>query len=54
MTPENMKKKVVEFESLQGIFYIIEAIDGSYIPIVAPSKNSPEYYCRKEFYFVVL
>ena len=33
-TPENMKRRAVEFESLHGIPYVIGAIDGSHIPIV--------------------
>ena len=54
LTSENMKRRATEFESLQGIPYIIGAIDGSHIPIVASSKDSPEYYNRKGFYSVLL
>ena len=53
-TPKNMKRRAVEFESLHGIPYVIGAIDGSHILIVAPSKDSPEYYCRKGFYSCIL
>ena len=53
-TPENMKRRAAEFESLHGIPYVIGAIDGSHIPIIAPSKDSPEYYCRKGFYSCLL
>ena len=49
-----MKRRTAEFESLQGIPYIIGTIDGFHIPIVAPSKDSLEYYCRKGFYSVLL
>ena len=54
LSPQNMKTRAAEFESLQGIPYIIGAIDGSHIPIIAPSRDSPEYYCRKGFYSVLL
>jgi hypothetical protein len=48
-----MKQVVVEFESLYGIPYILGAIDGSHIPIIAPSIDPASYYCRKGFYSVL-
>jgi len=54
LTQVNMKTRTTEFESLQGIPYIIGAIDGSLVSIVAPSKDSPKYYCRKGFYSALL
>ena len=49
-----MKKIAVEFEALYGIPLIIGAIDGSHIPIIAPSNNPVSYYCRKGFYSCLL
>ena len=49
-----MKKIVAEFKALHGIPLIIEAIDGSHIPIIAPIHNSISYYCRKRFYSCLL
>jgi hypothetical protein len=44
-----------EFEKLHGIPYIMGAIDGSYIPIVAPHQYEAQpYYCRKGFHAVIL
>ena len=54
MNPEKMKRISTEFEAIKGIPYVIGAIDGSHIPIVSPSKDAPEYYCRKGFYSVIL
>ena len=54
MTLENMKTTSTEFETIKGIPYVIEAIEDSHIPIVAPGKDAPEYYCRKGFYSVIL
>jgi len=36
-TLRKMKQIIAEFESLYGIPYILGAIDGSHIPIIAPS-----------------
>jgi hypothetical protein len=38
-----MKQISVEFESLHRIPYILEAIDGSHILIIAPSTNPTSY-----------
>ena len=54
MNPEKMKIISTEFGVIRGIPYVIGAIDGSHIPIVAPGKYAPEYYCRKGFYSVIL
>ena len=45
-----MKKVTAEFEALDGIPLIIGAIDGSHIPIIAPSNDPVSYYCGKGFY----
>ena len=49
-----MKQIALEFESLHEIPYILGAIDGSYIPIIAPSIDLASYYCRKGFYLILL
>ena len=49
MTFENMKKKTTEFNFLQDIFYIIGAIDGSHIPIVALVKIHQSTIVVKDF-----
>ena len=53
-TLSRMKQITLEFESLHGIPYILGAIDGSHIPIIAPSIDHAPYYCRKGFYSVLL
>jgi hypothetical protein len=50
-TLSRMKKIALEFESLHGILYILGAIDGSHIPIIAPSVDHVSYYCRKGFFW---
>lgn len=43
-----------EFEALHQIPHIVGAVDGSHIPIVAPSIHAPDYYNRKGFHSVLL
>ena len=43
-----------KFEALHGIPFILGAIDGSHIPIVALFHDSVSYYCRKGFYSCLL
>ena len=54
MTLEKMKTLSAEFEAIKCIPYVIGAIDGSHIPIMAPGTDAPKYYCRKGFYSVIL
>jgi len=35
-----------EFERLHNIPYIIGAIDGSHVPVLAPVLGGEDYYCR--------
>jgi hypothetical protein len=44
LTKNKIKKIIVGFESLHGIPYILSAIDGSHIPIVA-TKVDPKSQC---------
>jgi hypothetical protein len=54
MTPKLTSLRIAKisanFESLHGILLILGAIDGSYIPIIAPKVDMKFYYCRKGFY----
>jgi hypothetical protein len=47
--PKLIKNKIkqitISFESLHGIPYIIGAINGNHIPIVAPKIDPKSYYC---------
>ncbi len=43
-----------EFERLHNIPYIIGAIDGSHIPVLAPVIGGEDYYCRKSFHSALL
>lgn len=45
---------VAEFQALHGIPYIVGAIDGSHIPILAPLIGGEDYYCRKSFHSALL
>jgi hypothetical protein len=49
-----MKKYAEEFENLQQIPYVVGAVDGSHIPIVAPRLHAADYYNRKGFYSVLI
>jgi hypothetical protein len=48
------KKRIIaiskEFEALHGIPYILDAIDGSYIPITVPIHNASRYYFIPSYY----
>lgn len=43
-----------EFEDLRGLPYVMGAVDGSHIPIIAPPIDPTSYYCRKGFYSALL
>jgi hypothetical protein len=43
-----------EFERLNNIPYIIGAIDGSHIPVLAPVIGGEDYYYRKSFHSALL
>lgn len=43
-----------QFEALHGIPYIVGAIDGSHIPVLAPVIGGEDYYCRKSFHSAIL
>ena len=43
-----------EYEAIHGIPYVVGAIDGSHIPVLAPMYGGENYYCRKSFHSVIL
>ena len=45
-----MSQKGSEFEAKFGMIQAFGCIDGTHIPIVAPSKNSHDFYCYKQYY----
>ncbi len=45
---DKMKEIIIGFESLHAIPYILGAIDGSHIAIVAFEVNPKSYYCQKK------
>ena len=49
-----MNKFVREFENIHGIPYVVGAVDGSHIPIVAPRLHAADYYNRKGFHSILL
>ena len=49
-----MEQFAREFENLHQIPYVVGAVDGLHIPIVAPRFHVADYYNRKGFYSVLL
>jgi hypothetical protein len=45
LTRDNIKEITISFESLHGIPYILDTINGGHIPIVAPKVDPKLYYC---------
>ena len=54
LTRQRIEAMALEFEEVRGIPYIIGAVDGSHIPIIAPEVDPGFYYCRKGFYSALL
>ena len=53
-SPSTMDRYAQEFQDLQQIPYVVGAVDGSHIPIVAPRLHAPDYYNRKGFHSILL
>jgi hypothetical protein len=49
-----LNRIAAEFEELRRLPYVIGAVDGSHIPIIAPPIDPTSYYCRKGFYSALL
>ena len=54
LTKQRIEAMASEFEEVRGIPYIIGAVDGSHIPIIALEVDLGSYYCRKGFYSTLL
>ena len=53
-SPTVMEKFAQEFQDIHNIPYVIGAVDGSHIPIVAPRLHAADYYNRKGFHSILL
>ena len=53
-TPVIMEKYARDFQDIHQIPYVVGAIDGSHIPIVAPRLHAVDYYNRKGFHSILL
>ena len=49
-----MEKFAEEFQDIHDIPYVVGAVDGSHISIVAPRLHAADYYNRKCFHFILL
>ena len=49
-----MDRYAHEFKDLQQIPYVIGAVDGSHIPIIAHRLHVVDYYNRKGFHSILL
>jgi hypothetical protein len=51
LTKTKIKEITTGFERLYEIPYILGAINGSHVPIIAPKVDPKSYYCWKGFYY---
>jgi hypothetical protein len=49
-----MDKFAREFENIHRIPYVVDAVNGSHIPIVAPRLHAVDYYNHKGFHSILL
>jgi hypothetical protein len=54
LTRNKIKEITTSFECLHGIPYILDAIDGSHVPIIAPKVDPKSYYCWKSLYSTLI
>jgi hypothetical protein len=50
LTRNKIKKITIDFKCLHGIPYILGAIDGNHLLVIAPKVDPKSYYCQKGFY----
>ena len=53
-SPADLERFAHEFQNLHQIPYVVGAVDGSHIPIVAPRLHAADYFNRKGFHSVLL
>ena len=53
-SPATMDRYAEEFQDLHQIPYVVGAVDGSHIPIIAPRLHAADYYNRKGFHSILL
>ncbi|MCO5556732.1 hypothetical protein L7F22_010284 [Adiantum nelumboides] len=51
---QQMQEIALSFEAVRGIPFVIGAIDGSHISIIAPRENPTDYYNRDGFHSILL
>ena len=49
-----LREIVQEFETLWGFPQVVEAVDGTHIPILKPTECPSDYYNRKGFYSILI
>jgi hypothetical protein len=54
LTKNKIKEITTSFECLYEIPYIVGAIYGSLVPIIAPKVDPKSYYCHKGFYYILI
>jgi hypothetical protein len=54
LTRNKIKEITIGFECLHGSPNILGAINGSYVPIIAPKVYPKLYYCQKGFYSTLI
>jgi hypothetical protein len=54
LTRNKIKEISIGFECLHGNPYILNAINGNYVPIITPKVDPKLYYCQKKFYSTLI
>jgi hypothetical protein len=54
LTRNKIKKITIGFECLHGILYILGAINGNHVLVIAPKVDPKSYYCQKGFYSTLI
>ena len=54
LTKSQIETIAKKFEEIKGIPYVIDAVDSSHIPIIAPRRDPAFYYYCKGFYSALL
>jgi hypothetical protein len=54
LSRNKIKKITICFECLHEIPYILGAIDGNHVLVIAPKVDPKSYYCQKGFYSTLI